>query len=107
MQTEHIIKCAMAPYQLALTQIVSKASSEGGLRGISLHNPLMEMRNICNHPFTSALHVQVLSAELILPLYKQENHQATTKHLLTINNDFAFVDQGQGSQILQDCKEPC
>ena len=52
-----MVHCQMAPYQEALCEIVAKSSQEKGLRGVSIHNSVMELRNICNHPFISRLHV--------------------------------------------------
>ena len=57
LQVEHVIKCQLHPYQEALCSIVGRASLEGALRGVSMHNSIMELRKICNHPFISKLHV--------------------------------------------------
>ena len=58
LQVEHIVKCQLHAYQEALCRIVAQASLEGGLKGVSMHNTLMELRKICNHPFISKLHVE-------------------------------------------------
>jgi len=48
----------MSPYQQALCELVARSCQEQGLKGVSIHNPVMELRNVCNHPFISKLHVQ-------------------------------------------------
>ncbi|KAG1668599.1 hypothetical protein FOA52_001468 [Chlamydomonas sp. UWO 241] len=68
---ERTLSCAMSPYQSALTVLAGKepagadapASKQAAMR--SVNNMAMEMRNICNHPYISHLHVQ--HSELGLP----------------------------------------
>ena len=59
---EHIIRCESSAYQQALSSLVGRAVTEGGLKGISINNSVLELRKICNHPLISKLHVQVLSS---------------------------------------------
>lgn len=58
-QVERVVKCQLAPYQMELCRILEAGVSAGGLPGVSIHNPVMELRNICNHPYLSRLHVEV------------------------------------------------
>ena len=58
-QVERLVLCPASAYQRALCGIVEQGllrggSSGGVVRGVS--NSLMELRNICNHPFLSRLH---------------------------------------------------
>ena len=60
--------CPASAYQRALCGIVEQGllrgggGGGGGVRGVS--NSLMELRNICNHPFLSRLHPPGGEAEL-------------------------------------------
>lgn len=58
MQVERLVLCSASAYQRALCGIVEqgllRGGGGGGVRGVS--NSLMELRNICNHPFLSRLH---------------------------------------------------
>ena len=58
-QVERLVKVPLAPYQEALLALVKEGVAQRGMAGVSIHNSLMEMRDICNHPFLSKLHVQV------------------------------------------------
>lgn len=55
-KTEHVLRCKPSAYQAALFgAIQAQLATPGGVRGVS--NTLMELRNICNHPFISKVHV--------------------------------------------------
>lgn len=69
------MRCQMAPYQQALCNLVARSCQEQGLRSVSIHNPVMELRNICNHPFISKLHVP--GAEGGLPRHALPAHVRT------------------------------
>ena len=59
LQVEKIVWVPISAYQEALLALVGRGIEEGGLSGVSIHNSVMEMRNICNHPYLSKLHVKV------------------------------------------------
>lgn len=58
-QVERTVRCQLSAYQQALSDILQEGVSRQGLKGVSINNTVMELRNICNHPFISRLHVQV------------------------------------------------
>ena len=79
-QAEHVIRCPASAYQRGLCALVQRGLEQqtagidggtqqakqrgGGVRGVS--NSLMELRNICNHPFL----VRELPCEIeAAPLY--------------------------------------
>lgn len=63
-KVEHLVPCRPAPYQQALFSAVKgQLQGPGGVRGVS--NALMEMRNICNHPLISRLHVSGVESSLL------------------------------------------
>ena len=59
---EHIIRCPASAYQRGLCALVQRGLEEAapdqaggkaaGLRGVN--NSVMELRNICNHPFLAS-----------------------------------------------------
>lgn len=58
-QIERTVQCHLSAYQQALIDIVRERMTRQPCKGVSINNSVMELRNICNHPFVSRLHVQV------------------------------------------------
>jgi hypothetical protein len=53
-QVEHVVLCPASPYQHFLCGLIERELADGeskrtGLKGVT--NTVMELRNICNHPF--------------------------------------------------------
>lgn len=76
--------CPASAYQRALCSIVEAGLQQGsgGVRGVS--NALMELRNICNHPFLSRLHVP--GSEHALP-------QHALPHAMRLGGKLAVLDR--------------
>ena len=67
-QVENIISCPATPYQRFLCSLIEQdlerePQKKQGVKGVS--NSVMELRNICNHPFLSRLHPE--GSESLLP----------------------------------------
>ncbi|KAI5070128.1 hypothetical protein GOP47_0014471 [Adiantum capillus-veneris] len=63
---ERLVRCKPSAYQLLLMKRVKdKLGSLGHAKGRAVHNTVIELRNICNHPYLSHLHTQ--EAEGLLP----------------------------------------
>ncbi|EFJ44876.1 hypothetical protein VOLCADRAFT_30537, partial [Volvox carteri f. nagariensis] len=67
-KSEVVLTAALGPYQASLMDIVKngfqRAAAVGGINK-AVNNTVMEMRNICNHPFISKLHPEL--GESFLP----------------------------------------
>ncbi|WOK94287.1 hypothetical protein Cni_G02989 [Canna indica] len=63
---ERLVRCEASAYQKLLMKRVEEnlGSLGGGSRGRSIHNTVMEMRNICNHPYISQLHAEEVDSLL-------------------------------------------
>ncbi|KAG9444458.1 hypothetical protein H6P81_015798 [Aristolochia fimbriata] len=56
---ERLIRCEASAYQkLLMKRVEENLGSIGSSRVRSVHNTVMELRNICNHPYLSQLHVE-------------------------------------------------
>ena len=73
-QVEHVIRCPASAYQRGLCALVQRGLEEegapdqaggraGGLRGVN--NSMMELRNICNHPFLASRPLLFSAAALV------------------------------------------
>ncbi|EEF45471.1 chromatin structure-remodeling complex protein SYD [Ricinus communis] len=55
---ERLIRCNASAYQkLLMKRVEENLGSIGNSKARSVHNSVMELRNICNHPYLSQLHV--------------------------------------------------
>ncbi|XP_024039562.1 chromatin structure-remodeling complex protein SYD isoform X2 [Citrus clementina] len=56
---ERLIRCEASAYQkLLMKRVEENLGSIGNSKGRSVHNSVMELRNICNHPYLSQLHAE-------------------------------------------------
>ncbi|KAL2339088.1 hypothetical protein Fmac_013534 [Flemingia macrophylla] len=56
---ERLIRCEASSYQkLLMKRVEENLGSIGSSRARSVHNSVMELRNICNHPYLSQLHAE-------------------------------------------------
>ncbi|BBN10806.1 hypothetical protein Mp_5g06580 [Marchantia polymorpha subsp. ruderalis] len=63
---ERLVRCEASGYQkLLMKHVKEKLGSLGNAKGKSIQNTVMELRNICNHPFISHLHTE--EAETLMP----------------------------------------
>ncbi|KAG6545775.1 hypothetical protein Mapa_012736 [Marchantia paleacea] len=63
---ERLVRCEASGYQkLLMKHVKEKLGSLGSAKGKSIQNTVMELRNICNHPFISHLHTE--EAETLMP----------------------------------------
>ncbi|KAL3679447.1 hypothetical protein R1sor_022403 [Riccia sorocarpa] len=63
---ERLVRCEASGYQkLLMKHVTEKLGSLGHAKGKSIQNTVMELRNICNHPFISHLHTE--EAEALMP----------------------------------------
>ncbi|GAV63394.1 SNF2_N domain-containing protein/Helicase_C domain-containing protein [Cephalotus follicularis] len=54
---ERLIRCEASAYQkLLMKRVEENLGSIGSSKARSVHNSVMELRNICNHPYLSQLH---------------------------------------------------
>ncbi|KAF3796912.1 Chromatin structure-remodeling complex protein [Nymphaea thermarum] len=54
---ERLVRCEASAYQkLLMKRVEENLGSMGTSKGRSVHNTVMELRNICNHPYLSQLH---------------------------------------------------
>ncbi|XP_010247117.1 PREDICTED: chromatin structure-remodeling complex protein SYD isoform X2 [Nelumbo nucifera] len=54
---ERLVRCEASAYQkLLMKRVEDNLGSIGNSKGRSVHNSVMELRNICNHPYLSQLH---------------------------------------------------
>ncbi|XP_020550492.1 chromatin structure-remodeling complex protein SYD [Sesamum indicum] len=67
---ERLIRCEASAYQkLLMKRVEENLGAIGSSKARSVHNSVMELRNICNHPYLSQLHVE-------------EVHELIPKHYL-------------------------
>ncbi|KAI4371414.1 hypothetical protein MLD38_019653 [Melastoma candidum] len=56
---ERLIRCEASAYQkLLMKRVEENLGSLGNLKARSVQNSVMELRNICNHPYLSQLHAE-------------------------------------------------
>ncbi|KAK7264579.1 hypothetical protein RJT34_32188 [Clitoria ternatea] len=56
---ERLIRCEASSYQkLLMKRVEENLGSIGTSKARSVHNSVMELRNICNHPYLSQLHAE-------------------------------------------------
>ncbi|KAL9277872.1 hypothetical protein ACSQ67_024884 [Phaseolus vulgaris] len=56
---ERLIRCEASSYQkLLMKRVEENLGSIGSSKSRSVHNSVMELRNICNHPYLSQLHAE-------------------------------------------------
>ncbi|PKU78185.1 Chromatin structure-remodeling complex protein SYD [Dendrobium catenatum] len=62
---ERLIRCEASAYQkLLMKRVEENLGSIGNAKGRSVHNTVMEMRNICNHPYLSQINSEEIDALL-------------------------------------------
>ncbi|CAN6478154.1 unnamed protein product [Victoria cruziana] len=62
---ERLVRCEASAYQkLLMKRVEENLGSIGTAKGRSVHNTVMELRNICNHPYLSQLHVEEIDSLL-------------------------------------------
>ncbi|KAA3454460.1 chromatin structure-remodeling complex protein SYD-like isoform X1 [Gossypium australe] len=65
---ERLVRCEASAYQkLLMKRIEENLGAIGNSKARSVHNSVMELRNICNHPYLSHLHVDSLIPQHYLP----------------------------------------
>ncbi|RZB91317.1 Chromatin structure-remodeling complex protein SYD [Glycine soja] len=56
---EKLIRCEASSYQkLLMKRVEENLGSIGNSKALSVHNSVMELHNICNHPYLSQLHAE-------------------------------------------------
>ncbi|KAG7568342.1 P-loop containing nucleoside triphosphate hydrolase [Arabidopsis thaliana x Arabidopsis arenosa] len=56
---ERLIRCEASAYQkLLMKRVEDNLGSIGNAKSRAVHNSVMELRNICNHPYLSQLHAE-------------------------------------------------
>ncbi|CAK9259395.1 unnamed protein product [Sphagnum jensenii] len=110
---ERLVRCEASAYQkLLMKHVKEKLGSLGHAKGRSIQNTVMELRNICNHPYLSQLHSEEVKKVLpahylplmvrfcgklemldrILPKLKAANHRvlffSTMTRLLDVMEDY-------------------
>ncbi|GLT42013.1 hypothetical protein SLA2020_160370 [Shorea laevis] len=62
---ERLIRCEASAYQkLLMKRVEENLGSIGNPKARSVHNSVMELRNICNHPYLSQLHAEQVDSLL-------------------------------------------
>ncbi|KAL5224347.1 hypothetical protein ABZP36_010986 [Zizania latifolia] len=62
---ERLVRCEASAYQkLLMTRVEENLGGIGAVKVRSVHNSVMELRNICNHPYLSQLHVDEIEGYL-------------------------------------------
>ncbi|KAG2605134.1 hypothetical protein PVAP13_4NG113800 [Panicum virgatum] len=62
---ERLVRCEASAYQkLLMTRVEENLGGIGAVKVRSVHNSVMELRNICNHPYLSHLHVEEIEGYL-------------------------------------------
>ncbi|XP_062233157.1 chromatin structure-remodeling complex protein SYD-like isoform X2 [Phragmites australis] len=62
---ERLVRCEASSYQkLLMTRVEENLGGIGAVKVRSVHNSVMELRNICNHPYLSHLHVEEIEGYL-------------------------------------------
>ncbi|KAF8401562.1 hypothetical protein HHK36_012504 [Tetracentron sinense] len=68
---ERLIRCEASSYQkLLMKRVEDNLGAMGNSKGRSVHNSVMELRNICNHPYLSQLHAEeacLLTVDSLIP----------------------------------------
>ncbi|XP_041000946.1 chromatin structure-remodeling complex protein SYD isoform X5 [Juglans microcarpa x Juglans regia] len=58
-KVERLIRCEASAYQkLLMKRVEENLGSIGASKARTVHNSVMELRNICNHPYLSQLHAE-------------------------------------------------
>ncbi|CAH9083032.1 unnamed protein product [Cuscuta epithymum] len=56
---ERLVRCEASAYQkLLMRRVEDNLGAIGSSKARSIHNSVMELRNICNHPYLSQIHVE-------------------------------------------------
>ncbi|KAF6176620.1 hypothetical protein GIB67_034482 [Kingdonia uniflora] len=56
---ERLVRCEPSAYQkLLMKRVEDNLGAIGSSKGRAVHNSVMELRNICNHPYISQLHAE-------------------------------------------------
>ncbi|TVU11814.1 hypothetical protein EJB05_45419 [Eragrostis curvula] len=64
-KTERLVRCEASAYQkLLMTRVEDNLGGIGAVKVRAVHNTVMELRNICNHPYLSQLHVEEIEGYL-------------------------------------------
>ncbi|KAL9247556.1 hypothetical protein vseg_020976 [Gypsophila vaccaria] len=115
---ERLVRCEASAYQkLLMMRVEENLGSLGMTKGRAIHNTVMELRNICNHPYLSQLHVEEVDSlipkhylppiirlcgklemlDRLLPKLKETNHRvlffSTMTRLLDIMEDYLVWKQ--------------
>ncbi|KAK8507175.1 hypothetical protein V6N12_008521 [Hibiscus sabdariffa] len=62
---ERLVRCEASAYQkLLMKRVEENLGAIGNSKARSVHNSVMELRNICNHPYLSQLHVEEVDSLL-------------------------------------------
>ncbi|CAN6198094.1 unnamed protein product [Urochloa humidicola] len=62
---ERLVRCEASAYQkLLMTRVEDNLGAIGAVKVRSVHNSVMELRNICNHPYLSQIHVEEIEGYL-------------------------------------------
>nr|CAB3467703.1 unnamed protein product [Digitaria exilis] len=62
---ERLVRCEASAYQkLLMKRVEENLGGIGAVKVRSVHNSVMELRNICNHPYLSQLHVEEIEGYL-------------------------------------------
>ncbi|GKU85565.1 hypothetical protein SLEP1_g222 [Rubroshorea leprosula] len=62
---ERLVRCEASAYQkLLMKRVEENLGSIGNTKARSVHNSVMELRNICNHPYLSQLHAEEVDSSL-------------------------------------------
>ncbi|XP_073009948.1 uncharacterized protein [Typha latifolia] len=62
---ERLVRCEASAYQkLLMKRVEENLGSIGNTKGRTIHNTVMELRNICNHPYLSQLHAEEVDSLL-------------------------------------------
>ncbi|KAI3964562.1 hypothetical protein MKW92_025413, partial [Papaver armeniacum] len=60
---ERLVRCESSAYQkLLMKRVEDNLGCIGNSKGRSVHNSVMELRNICNHPYISQLHAEQIDS---------------------------------------------
>ncbi|XP_047321944.1 chromatin structure-remodeling complex protein SYD [Impatiens glandulifera] len=115
---ERLVRCEASSYQkLLMKRVDENLGAIGTSKARTIHNSVMELRNICNHPYLSQLHVEEVHdyvpkhylpnvvrlcgklemLDRILPKLKATDHRvlffSTMTRLLDIMEDYLWVKQ--------------
>ncbi|CAM0913347.1 unnamed protein product [Alopecurus aequalis] len=62
---ERLVRCEASAYQkLLMKRVEDNLGGFGAVKVRAVHNSVMELRNICNHPYLSQLHVEEIEGHL-------------------------------------------